>query len=363
MDAQRDRARRWLGQRFARRARTYGWPGFCSRIIRPLNNSYVALRNRTTLLPRVACKFCGWRGYDFLAVDRGQSVVFHAKCPHCGHIELHQLPWQGWKPLLLFFICNSRNRCVRLANRLAPWSRVACSCCGWKGFDFLSIFCQTFLLHHVECPHCQGQERHRMLTLYLDRHHPSIRTAPATVLHISPDPQTRKVLLSNPRHFVVSSDYAVSSVSWVSGPALQTDLQHLALGDASIDLAVCMHVLEHVPDDRKGLEEIARVLKPEGVAYVMVPFMLGWKKTIEFDKPDPLMYGHVRGYSLDDFEQRLAPFDFEKITALSFLSEKEAKRFGIPLDSQVIFRCRNKWTAPGNPFGKVAADKSGGHLS
>jgi SAM-dependent methyltransferase len=101
----------------------------------------------------------------------------------------------------------------------------------------------------------------------------------------------------------------------------------------------CLHVLEHVPNDRMGISEMYRILKPGAVAYIMVPFMMGWKKTKEFGAPDPAIFDHVRGYAPNDFSDRLAPFDYEAIAAPAFLSPEEILRFRIPPDSQVIYRC------------------------
>lgn len=45
------------------------------------------------------------------------------------------------------------------------------------------------------------------------------------------------------------------------------DAQHIPYDDNSFDIVIANHMLYHVPDIRKALEEISRVLKPEGVFY------------------------------------------------------------------------------------------------
>jgi SAM-dependent methyltransferase len=52
----------------------------------------------------------------------------------------------------------------------------------------------------------------------------------------------------------------------VSGQAV--DVQSLPFGDGSFDVVVANHMLYHVPDPDRGVAELARVLRPEGVALV-----------------------------------------------------------------------------------------------
>ena len=158
------------------------------------------------------------------------------------------------------------------------------------------------------------------------------------VLHFAPETHIRDLILRNTNLFCVSTDYAAHVIRGVPGPKIQTDMQRIALRDDAVDVLFCLHVLEHVPDDRKGVAELRRVIKPDGVAYVMVPFMMGWKATVEFGRPDPAIFDHVRGYSPNDLDERLAPFSYEKIAPASFLTDEEIRRYRIP-DSQVIYRC------------------------
>jgi len=47
-----------------------------------------------------------------------------------------------------------------------------------------------------------------------------------------------------------------------------TDIQALPFPDASFDIVVANHMMYHVPDPDRGVAEIARVLRPDGVALV-----------------------------------------------------------------------------------------------
>lgn len=49
------------------------------------------------------------------------------------------------------------------------------------------------------------------------------------------------------------------------------DALTLPFADASFDRVICSEVLEHIPDHRKALSEIARILKPDGMLGVSVP--------------------------------------------------------------------------------------------
>lgn len=54
-------------------------------------------------------------------------------------------------------------------------------------------------------------------------------------------------------------------------PVRPGDLQRLDLPSGAFDAVACGEVLEHLDDDRAGLAEIARVLRPGGVAVITVP--------------------------------------------------------------------------------------------
>ena len=57
--------------------------------------------------------------------------------------------------------------------------------------------------------------------------------------------------------------------------ALRLDLQAIDLPDASVDVLLTPHVLEHVPDTDRALGEIHRILAPKGRMYLQVPVLQG----------------------------------------------------------------------------------------
>lgn len=52
---------------------------------------------------------------------------------------------------------------------------------------------------------------------------------------------------------------------------IAVDAQNLPFRDGVFDKIVCTEVLEHIPDDKAGIRELARVLKPGGLIAISVP--------------------------------------------------------------------------------------------
>ncbi len=85
------------------------------------------------------------------------------------------------------------------------------------------------------------------------------------------------------------------------------DVTNIQFPDASFDVILCNHVLEHVGDDRRAMRELYRVLRPGGWAILQVPMDLSRESTFEDPSvTDPRertrlfgQWDHVRLYGRD----------------------------------------------------------------
>ena len=158
----------------------------------------------------------------------------------------------------------------------------------------------------ASCPRCGSLERHRFLSLLLGVLAPELRGLD-TVVEIAPSKQSTVLIerLGARHRISLDAGFDAREVDALAS------LTHLPLRDGSVDLLVCYHVLEHVPDDCTAMSEIARVLSPRGLALIEVPIKMGCatdedpsatpeERVRRFGQRD-----HVRWYG-DDFDDRLS---------------------------------------------------------
>jgi SAM-dependent methyltransferase len=132
---------------------------------------------------------------------------------------------------------------------------------------------------HDECPICHANDRVRLVYLYV-RTRTHLLSGPARLLHLAPE-----LGLADVFRAAADLDYVPADLDrqrYRHLPELISfDLQSAPLPDRSFDWIICNHVLEHIPDDRKAMREIRRLLKPGGAAILQVPLALALDRTIE----------------------------------------------------------------------------------
>lgn len=173
-----------------------------------------------------------------------------------------------------------------------------CPICGYCG-PFIDKVTHTGIRKHARCPNCSALERHRLQFLVLQSVLGIKKTNHLKMLHVAPEKFFREF-------FSQRFDRYETADLKMKGADHIVDLQCLPFDDATYDLVYASHVLEHVPDDKKAISEIRRVLKPNGMAILPVPIYA--EKTVEFSEPDPNEFGHVRAPGLDYFDRYMGHF-------------------------------------------------------
>jgi len=205
-------------------------------------------------------------------------------------------------------------RLWRLAGaRLRDWRQFrgerlprTCPICGYRGV-FVSVGHPR--RWDARCPDCGSRERHRLLHLWITEGRGD-KLAGKRILHFAPEKAFMRRMRGNPLY--ETADLIQSGVTH------KIDVTDTKLPDATYDVVIANHVLEHIDDDRRAMREVFRMLKPGGLAVLSVPVNPTRRTTYE----NPAItsasgrqahfsgHDHVRYYGLD-FVDRLSEAGFQ----------------------------------------------------
>ena len=189
----------------------------------------------------------------------------------------------------------------------------------WKGVEQYAPIhpvsaMETFNVAAFRCPSCDAFDRERLTAIYLDEVFGSLdRSRKYRLIEFAPAHALLKKLKRLPFIEYRSADLVRNDVD---DRVDLTDMRGYA--DNSVDIFLCSHVLEHIPDDSKAMRELHRILKPGGFGVVLVPLVVGVEETHEDPRIDTdelrwKYYGmgdHVRQYGKRDFVARLTAAGF-----------------------------------------------------
>lgn len=189
----------------------------------------------------------------------------------------------------------------------------------------------------ARCPHCGALERHRLIWLFMTSRTNLCDGRPKRMLHVAPEQAFEKPMSAVPGLDRLTADLA-------PGAMVQMDLTDIHYPDATFDVIYCSHVLEHIPDDRRAMREMFRVLKPGGWAILQVPIL----RDVTFEDPsvtDPAerlrLFGqddHVRVYGLDYADRlRAAGFRLKVEDFGATLSARRRQLYGLMEGERVYF--------------------------
>ena len=173
-----------------------------------------------------------------------------------------------------------------------------------KGFRKLLPYGYGKQRQNALSPSTLSLERHRLLWLYLQRE-TDFFSSPKKVLHIAPEQCFIDRFKKQKNLDYITADLYSPIVD------VKADILDLPFNDNSFDVVFCNHVLEHIEDDKKAMQELYRVLKPNGMGIFQVPQDLSLEETYEdftINSPEERtkhfgQYDHVRVYGKDYFNR------------------------------------------------------------
>lgn len=197
---------------------------------------------------------------------------------------------------------------------------------------------------NVLSPSTLSLERHRLLWLYLKNETDFFKpkrvsgsakkdtetSSALKVLHFAPEQAFYKRFRK-----MENLDYTTTDLESPLAD-VKADICDLPFDDNSFDVIFCNHVLEHIPDDTKAMQELYRVLKKGGMGVFQIPQELDRASTFEddsiTDKKERAkifgQYDHVRIYGRDYFDKlRSIGFKVDEIDYSAALSDKEIKKY------------------------------------
>lgn len=225
----------------------------------------------------------------------------------------------------------------RLKLRVINQKKVICECCGWQGnkfFPYLNVESGNYEVPYALCPKCYSKPRFRLLVRYIKSHSEFLPKKKIRLLEIGPVKSFQDWLLA-----LRNIEYFSADLENRAGVKAVMDIRQLGFLDKSFDIVICSHVLEHIKEDTIALGELTRILRADGIIFILVPIDMIREETVEYDEPNPNEFDHVRLYG-KDFLSRLRKSGFAiNTSAINFASDlsiNEVAMYGLRREEKIF---------------------------
>jgi SAM-dependent methyltransferase len=226
--------------------------------------------------------------------------------------------------------------------------KVLCPICNSKFKEFAPF--GSGPRKNARCHNCNSLERHRLLWKYLNEKTDLFRKdRKIRLLHFAPEKVFYDIFSINQDIEYSPCDLYPESYNYDGGvKVIKADITDIPFKENYFDVILCVHVLEHIPDDILAISELYRVLKKDAWAILQVPIDYNREKTHEdFSITTPegreKAFGqndHVRYYGRD-YKDRLrkAGFIVKEDDFVKSFSPENLFRYGL-IDSELIYYCK-----------------------
>jgi SAM-dependent methyltransferase len=205
-----------------------------------------------------------------------------------------------------------------------------CPCCGWRGSRFLPFLATGYIAFETLCPVCSSAPRHRAHRIFYQQHL-GFDQRHGRLLYFAPE-HNLHYFRKNPRLEVKTSNYPARDADYC------LDILDMPFDRDEWDYIICHRVIEHLSDDRRGMEAFLKILKPGGFAVISVPMDATVERTIDYGKPNPLENEHYYYYGADFIQRIPKGFQVESHRFSETFSPEQHE--AMALIDDFIFVCR-----------------------
>ena len=227
----------------------------------------------------------------------------------------------------------------KVAPLLYKGNNVECPVCGRRFRKFLSYGSNVAHRENVLCPYDLTLERHRLMWLYLKNESDFFTADRLKVLHMAPEQCFHKTFKAQENLDYLTADLFSPIAD------MHFDLHNVPLEDNRFDVIFCNHVMEHVDDALRCMQELHRVMKPGGWGIMQVPQDMSRAETYE----DPSIvtpedrekhywqYDHVRLFGRDYPDWlRKAGFEVKEYVPTEHFSDEMIERYRL-MKSEILY--------------------------
>lgn len=195
------------------------------------------------------------------------------------------------------------------------------------------------------CPVCGSLDRTRWVYWVLKKF-TDIFVGENRVIHFAPECYLRKRLEENKN----CDYYPVDLKNTVEGLRVhRADITNIPYPDAFADYIIVNHVLEHISDEKKAVDELKRILKEKGKIIMSFPISVN-ENTLEdnrimTDEQREMYYGqkdHVRLYG-KDFKNHFEHYGFQVniYSPKDYMERNDIEKYGL-IENDIVLICSKK---------------------
>jgi hypothetical protein len=261
-----------------------------------------------------------------------KTTVFNDRSPACC--------WRHPRQAARIFAGAAGNLAATALERATASRRRHCPVCRWSGLRFRTFLSADEIIPNSICPVCGSFDRHRQLVLGVREELAAVRgDEPRVLLGFSLSSAMRYLLEHEGLRRCFRSDVEISARRF--DPDLVTDLRRSGIRTGSVDWVFCSHVLEHVDELELCTDELVRILRPGGIAWIQVPLEPDLDRSRRIPVDPHRAHAHAWRFGRD-FPKLIArpAWTVSEIRAAETLAPDDRRRWGITADERYWRACR-----------------------